>query len=104
MVAKQLETKIRDAILSASRAGASSSTLFAQDATGLSNLQRPRTSTSLPLYTAYSCLTRRSAIDFGPQYRSGFHDLAWMDISSTCVRLLNNETQPCDRAYCKEGV
>lgn len=42
MVAKKLETKIRDAILSATRGPpSSSSSLFAQDATGLSNLQRP---------------------------------------------------------------
>lgn len=42
MVAKRLESKIRDAILSASRSHAStSSSLFSQDATGLSNLQRP---------------------------------------------------------------
>ncbi|KAF8665347.1 hypothetical protein AX16_000366 [Volvariella volvacea WC 439] len=43
MVAKKLETKIRDAILTASRSHASSlsSTLFAPDSTGLSNLQRP---------------------------------------------------------------
>ncbi|KAH8099277.1 Sec1-like protein [Cristinia sonorae] len=39
MIAKKLETKIRDAILSASRSHTPS--LFAQDATGLSNLQRP---------------------------------------------------------------
>ncbi|KAI0073701.1 Sec1-like protein [Panus rudis PR-1116 ss-1] len=39
MVAKKLETKIRDAILSASRSHAPS--LFAQDSSGLSNLQRP---------------------------------------------------------------
>ncbi|OBZ68599.1 Protein sly1 [Grifola frondosa] len=39
MIAKKLETKIRDAILSAARSHAPS--LFAQDATGLSNLQRP---------------------------------------------------------------
>jgi hypothetical protein len=45
MVAKRLETKIRDAILSASRSHTSS--IFSQDTTGLSNLQRPRLSTSL---------------------------------------------------------
>jgi len=39
MIAKKLETKIRDAILSASRSHTLG--LFAQDATGLSNLQRP---------------------------------------------------------------
>ncbi|KAG6846107.1 hypothetical protein H0H87_006471 [Tephrocybe sp. NHM501043] len=44
MIAKKLDTKIRDALLTASRSTTSSaSTLFAQDATGLSNLQRPRT-------------------------------------------------------------
>jgi hypothetical protein len=42
MVAKKLESKIRDTLLTASRSHVTSS-LFAQDATGLSNLQRPRT-------------------------------------------------------------
>ncbi|PFH52340.1 hypothetical protein AMATHDRAFT_46458 [Amanita thiersii Skay4041] len=43
MVAKKLETKVRDAILMATRTHSepSSSNLFAQDATGLSNLHRP---------------------------------------------------------------
>ena len=41
MVAKKLEQKIRDAILSSARSHSAS--LFAQDASGLSNLQRPRT-------------------------------------------------------------
>ncbi|KAK0465470.1 Sly1 vesicle trafficking sec1-like protein [Desarmillaria tabescens] len=40
MVAKKLETKIRDALITASRSHASTG-MFAQDATGLSNLQRP---------------------------------------------------------------
>ncbi|PCH34028.1 Sec1-like protein [Wolfiporia cocos MD-104 SS10] len=39
MIAKKLETKIRDAILSAARSHTTS--IFAQDSTGLSNLQRP---------------------------------------------------------------
>ncbi|KZT30914.1 SLY1 protein [Neolentinus lepideus HHB14362 ss-1] len=41
MVAKKLETRIRDAILSASRSHGASSSLFVQDSAGLSNLQRP---------------------------------------------------------------
>ncbi|KAF9011059.1 SLY1 protein [Cyathus striatus] len=41
MIAKKLETKIRDAIISASRSPHSSTSLFAQDSTGLSTLQRP---------------------------------------------------------------
>ncbi|KAF8921887.1 Sly1 vesicle trafficking sec1-like protein [Mucidula mucida] len=41
MVAKKLEGKIRDAIITASRSHGSSTNLFAQDTTGLSNLQRP---------------------------------------------------------------
>ncbi|KAF8899134.1 Sly1 vesicle trafficking sec1-like protein [Infundibulicybe gibba] len=41
MVSKKLEIKIRDAILTASRSHGSSTSLFAQDTTGLSNLQRP---------------------------------------------------------------
>ena len=40
MIAKKLEQKIRDAILSSARSHSPS--LFAQDASGLSNLQRPR--------------------------------------------------------------
>jgi hypothetical protein len=42
MIAKKLEIKIRDAILSASRTHGATASLFAQDASGLSNLQRPR--------------------------------------------------------------
>lgn len=41
MIAKKLEIKIRDAILSASRIHGATVSLFAQDASGLSNLQRP---------------------------------------------------------------
>ncbi|KAF9469754.1 SLY1 protein [Collybia nuda] len=42
MIAKKLETKIRDAILSSSRShGTPSSSLFSQDTSGLSTLQRP---------------------------------------------------------------
>jgi hypothetical protein len=42
MIAKKLETKIRDALLTASRSHGSSASLFSQDSTGLSTLQRPR--------------------------------------------------------------
>lgn len=42
MVAKKLEVKIRDAILTASRSTNPSNALFAPDSTGLSSLQRPR--------------------------------------------------------------
>lgn len=42
MIAKKLETKIRDALLSATRSHGSGSALFSQDGSGLSNLQRPR--------------------------------------------------------------
>ncbi|KAG1893585.1 Sec1-like protein [Suillus fuscotomentosus] len=41
MIAKKLDIKIRDVILSASRTHGATSSLFAQDASGLSNLQRP---------------------------------------------------------------
>ncbi|KZP25375.1 Sec1-like protein [Athelia psychrophila] len=41
MIAKKLETKIRDALLTASRSSGAGPSLFAQDSTGLSNLQRP---------------------------------------------------------------
>ena len=42
MVAKKVEVKIRDAILTASRSTNPSDALFAPDSSGLSNLQRPR--------------------------------------------------------------
>ncbi|KAF8841637.1 SLY1 protein [Paxillus ammoniavirescens] len=41
MVAKKLEVKIRDALLSASRTHGATASLFSQDSSGLSNLQRP---------------------------------------------------------------
>ncbi|KAJ7063113.1 Sec1-like protein [Mycena amicta] len=41
MIAKKLETKIRDALLMASRHSSNSSALFAQDSSGLAGLQRP---------------------------------------------------------------
>ncbi|KAN0100424.1 Sec1-like protein [Tylopilus felleus] len=41
MVAKKLDVKIRDALLSASRAHGPTASLFSQDSSGLSNLQRP---------------------------------------------------------------
>ncbi|KAF9245898.1 Sec1-like protein [Melanogaster broomeanus] len=41
MVAKKLEVKIRDVLLSASRTHGSTASLFSQDSSGLSNLQRP---------------------------------------------------------------
>lgn len=43
MVAKKLDVKIRDALLSASRAHGPTTSLFSQDSSGLSNLQRPCT-------------------------------------------------------------
>lgn len=42
MVAKKLELKLRDAIITASRSTNPSNALFAPDSTGLSSLQRPR--------------------------------------------------------------
>ncbi|KAJ3534060.1 hypothetical protein NMY22_g7082 [Coprinellus aureogranulatus] len=41
MVAKKVETKIRDAIISASRSTNPTASLFSQDSSGLSTLQRP---------------------------------------------------------------
>lgn len=57
MIARKLETKIRDAILTSSRSPGTSG-LFSQDSTGLSNLQRPRKwvlvfQCSLPLITIF---------------------------------------------------
>lgn len=52
MVAKKLELKLRDAIITASRSTNPSNALFAPDSTGLSNLQRPRMH-ALPFPCAY---------------------------------------------------
>ncbi|KAG8219617.1 Sec1-like protein [Butyriboletus roseoflavus] len=41
MVAKKLDVEIRDALLSASRSHGTTTSLFSQDSSGLSNLQRP---------------------------------------------------------------
>ncbi|KAF8846155.1 Sec1-like protein [Paxillus ammoniavirescens] len=41
MVAKKLDVKIRDALLSTSRTHGATASLFSQDSSGLSNLQRP---------------------------------------------------------------
>jgi hypothetical protein len=52
MVAKRLEAKIRDALVSAARGHApAAATLFAPDATGLASLQRPRASPFAPVPT-----------------------------------------------------
>lgn len=65
MIAKKLETKIRDAILSGVRShGSSSSSLFSQDSTGLSNLQRPRRSSLI--YMELYLTGTRSFTHLGP--------------------------------------
>ncbi|KIJ21974.1 hypothetical protein PAXINDRAFT_95428 [Paxillus involutus ATCC 200175] len=58
MVAKKLEVKIRDALLSTSRTHGATASLFSQDSSGLSNLQRPRrTSIVFPLDLGLIALT-----------------------------------------------
>ena len=51
MIAKKVETKIRDALISSTR---SNSSLFSQDTTGLSTLQRPRLSLFMPLHPIHT--------------------------------------------------
>jgi hypothetical protein len=53
MIAKKLDTKIRDAILSSARS-TSGSGLFAQDSSGLGALQRPGESNILCCASGYS--------------------------------------------------
>ncbi|KAL4241705.1 STXBP/unc-18/SEC1 family protein [Abortiporus biennis] len=85
MVAKKLETKIRDAILSASRSHAPS--LFAQDATGLSNLQRPL------------LLILDRNVDLVPMISHGW---TYQALASDCLDMKLNRvvvTQPQKKSY-----
>lgn len=89
MVAKKLEVKIRDAILTASRSTNPSNALFAPDSTGLSSLQRPRTF-KIFLYHSFLSLTSGdpSSADPRPQRRFDFHRLSWLDVPSSTLGLL----------------
>ena len=65
MVAKKLETRIRDSIITASRSQGSS--LFTQDATGIANLSRPRKYfCHIPIFSLIHPVP--SAPHPGPQY------------------------------------
>lgn len=84
MIAKKLETSIRDAILTASRANGPS--LFSQDSAGLSNLSRPRTSTLRIILLLFSILTGNySPPSSRQEHRSRTYGLTRVDVSSTCL-------------------
>ncbi|CDO75478.1 hypothetical protein BN946_scf184935.g14 [Trametes cinnabarina] len=85
MVAKKLEQKIRDAILSSARSHTSS--LFAQDASGLSNLQRPL------------LLILDRNIDLVPMLSHGW---TYQALASDCLEMKLNRvvvSQPQKRSY-----
>ncbi|KAI8990547.1 Sec1-like protein [Trametes punicea] len=85
MIAKKLEQKIRDAILSSARSHTSS--LFAQDASGLSNLQRPL------------LLILDRNIDLVPMLSHGW---TYQALASDCLEMKLNRvvvSQPQKRAY-----
>ncbi|KAA1467841.1 SLY1 protein [Dentipellis sp. KUC8613] len=85
MVAKKLEQKIRDSILTASRSHTSS--LFSQDAAGLSNLQRPL------------LLILDRNVDLVPMMSHGW---TYQALVSDCLEMKLNRvtvTQPQKKAY-----
>lgn len=104
MVAKKLEVKIRDALIMASRSQGSSTALFAQDTTGLSNLQRPRKPTIFPQLIA--CLTGIVVllildrnIDMVSMVSHGW---TYQALVSDCLEIKLNRvviTQPQKRSY-----
>ncbi|KAI0361490.1 Sec1-like protein [Trametes cingulata] len=85
MIAKRLEQKIRDAILSSARSHTTS--LFAQDASGLSNLQRPL------------LLILDRNIDLVPMLSHGW---TYQALASDCLEMKLNRvvvSQPQKRSY-----
>ncbi|KAH9898282.1 Sec1-like protein [Cubamyces lactineus] len=85
MIAKKLEQKIRDAILSSARSHTSS--LFAQDASGLSNLQRPL------------LLILDRNVDLVPMLSHGW---TYQALASDCLEMKLNRvvvSQPQKRSY-----
>jgi sec1 family domain-containing protein 1 len=110
MIAKKLETKIRDALLTASRSHGSSPALFAQDSSGLSNLQRPRSSFHhfhcfsgilIPHPLVLLILDRNvdlvSMLSHGWTYQALVSDC--LSLSLNRVTLPSSETQSQKRSY-----
>ena len=104
MVARKLDQKIRDAIISSSRSHGSS-TLFSHDSTGLSNLQRPCTCEFpyiciLPfrLHATVLLVLDRN-IDLVPMISHGW---TYQALVSDCLDMKLNRvviTQPQKRSY-----
>ncbi len=104
MIAKKLEQKIRDAVLSSARSHSAS--LFAQDASGLSNLQRPRnrhlfqlaSSESLTLPSTVLLILDRN-VDLVPMLSHGW---TYQALASDCLEMKLNRvvvSQPQKRSY-----
>ncbi|KAL4069809.1 Sec1-like protein [Scleroderma yunnanense] len=87
MVARRLEVKIRDALLSASRTQGTTTSLFFQDSSGLSNLQRPL------------LLILDRNVDLVPMVSHGW---TYQALVSDCLDMKLNRvvvTQPQQRSY-----
>ena len=102
MIAKKLEQKIRDAILSSARSHAPS--LFAQDASGLSNLQRPRKLTHVhPPNTSLTCRTVLLIVDRNVDLTAMLaHGWTYQALASDCLEMKLNRVvvaQPQKRSY-----
>ncbi|KAF7979442.1 hypothetical protein HWV62_42592 [Athelia sp. TMB] len=91
MIANKLETKIRDALLMASRSAGAGTSLFAQDSTGLSNLQRPL------LLILDRNVDLVSMLSHGWTYQALVSDC--LSLSLNRVTLPSSETQPQKRSY-----
>lgn len=87
MVARRLEVKIRDALLSSSRTQGTTTSLFSQDSSGLSNLQRPL------------LLILDRNVDLVPMVSHGW---TYQALVSDCLDMKLNRvmvTQPQQRSY-----
>lgn len=104
MIAKKLETKIRDAILSASRSHTAS--IFSQESTGLSSLQRPCKQFFFRVSTTRNKLTMQPVllildrnIDLVPMISHGW---TYQALASDCLEMKLNRvvvSQPQKRSY-----
>ena len=103
MIAKKLETKIRDALLSAARSNTTS--LFSQESTGLSSLQRPRKlalwayDLSVMLSTCIVLLILDRNIDLVPMMSHGW---TYQALASDCLEMKLNRvvvSQPQKKSY-----
>ncbi|KAF7304695.1 Sly1 vesicle trafficking sec1-like protein [Mycena kentingensis (nom. inval.)] len=93
MIAKKLETKIRDALISASRHSVNSNALFAQDSSGLAGLQRPL------LLILDRNLDLTSPILHGWTYQALISDCFQMNLNRVVVPATTSQPPQPKRSY-----